>query len=226
MNEQQQVVLSHNGITVTVFDDLTPGITHGIFEEALKFYLLDTLVLGEGETVVEIGANVGQLSVWLAKKFPLAKVIAVEPVWPSYCNLLSALQFNGITNVIPVNVGVSESEYTLQLLYSTAHACATSFTRNKSLLNDTKQICHAVTIEQLFAFTNVSSCKCLIVDCEGAEHEIARSPVFDKIKVDCFMGELHENTLIRQHGWSNLSTLSILGERFSRVNVVSIGMSE
>lgn len=62
-----------------------------------------------GDTVMEIGANIGSLTVGLAKRVgPQGSVIAFEPQRACFSLLQSQIALNELTNVVAFNQGVSD----------------------------------------------------------------------------------------------------------------------
>ena len=62
-----------------------PALTYGRFgmESQLKelqkdAYGFSTLLLHHGDVVLDVGANVGVVSIWLAKLYPGIRIIAIE----------------------------------------------------------------------------------------------------------------------------------------------------
>lgn len=76
-------------------------LTYGEFSEGEVAVF--TALLQPGDTVVEIGANVGALTLPLAQRVgPRGLVIAVEPQRPIFQMLAGMLALNGITNTLPI----------------------------------------------------------------------------------------------------------------------------
>jgi FkbM family methyltransferase len=63
--------------------------------------------LEDPKTILDVGAHVGIVSIYLAKKFPNAQITALEPFPINYFNLCRNLELNEITNVTPVNLAVT-----------------------------------------------------------------------------------------------------------------------
>jgi FkbM family methyltransferase len=59
---------------------------------------------------VDVGANQGEFTVFLAKRLRAGRVFSFEPVLGLYAQLIENLRLNGFTNVEPHNVGLSNAE--------------------------------------------------------------------------------------------------------------------
>jgi len=57
--------------------------------------------------ILDCGAHVGTIAIYLAKRFPKAKVLAIEPFPLNYENLLKNIKENDVTNVYALNFGLS-----------------------------------------------------------------------------------------------------------------------
>jgi glycosyltransferase involved in cell wall biosynthesis len=84
---------------------------------AKDYYLMRTAVFREGDIVVDVGAHIGVVSIYLAKKYPFIEVYAIEPD-PVTCNHLKRnIELNGVTNVTVINKAVSRDGETLEDLF-------------------------------------------------------------------------------------------------------------
>lgn len=69
-----------------------------------------------GETVIDLGAGIGEFSITASKIVgPKGKVIAIEPSLDDFQTLLLNLNANNCRNVIPLNMAVSNRSEMLQL---------------------------------------------------------------------------------------------------------------
>lgn len=70
----------------------------------------------QGDTVVDIGAGIGEFALLASRRAgSKGKVIAIEPSPEDYATLLLNIKENGCSNVIPLNVAVSDKPGTLEL---------------------------------------------------------------------------------------------------------------
>ena len=70
----------------------------------------------EGAYLLDIGANIGIISVHLARMFPKNHILAFEPVPENYRVLCRIVKHYGLTNVTTYNLGLSDSNGTLHML--------------------------------------------------------------------------------------------------------------
>ena len=149
-------------------------------------YLPSGFDVAVGDTVIDIGANVGLFTLWAASRHPKVNVIAIEPS-PRMCQFLhrniSASKLRNVTVVQSASGGQTGE--------------ATLYSRGTEVLNSL--YCHdvsgskflplarteVVTLDEVFDRYGVRTCHFLKLDCEGAEYEIllnARQATFEKIQ--------------------------------------------
>jgi len=78
------------------------------YEKAVFDYIID-YVYSEGcrkdkIVFIDVGANIGRYSLFLAKKFPKVNVVAIEPGPEAFLALVKGIKINGLNNVIALNV--------------------------------------------------------------------------------------------------------------------------
>ena len=80
------------------------------YEKEMFNIIINDLYSNEDKEIVfiDVGANIGRYSLFLAKRFPKLKVIAIEPDPDAYSALAKGVKVNGLTNVIAVNIAVSD----------------------------------------------------------------------------------------------------------------------
>lgn len=100
------------GLMMYNVNDLIGGRGLDLYGEA-KWADLELLgqLLRAGDVVVDVGANIGNHTVFYSKKVsPGGVVYALEPQRITFEFLCANLVLNGLTNVIPMQVGVGEAE--------------------------------------------------------------------------------------------------------------------
>ena len=153
----------------------------------------------EGDIVIDIGANVGIISIYLAKKYPFLKIYSFEPVKENFDSFQKNIVLNGIPeNVITaVNCAVTKDARNVVMNInpynsggcSTQEVFATEYNYNTSNINVT-----SVTLENIFEKYSIKNLKLLKIDCEGSEYEILNNtPEQILHKIEYLRGEFHEN---------------------------------
>ena len=167
------------------------------FQSEIDSYNLDSIDFKDGDVVIDIGGKVGMVSLYLAKKYPFLKIYAFEPVKQNYENFLKNIELNNINkDIIKVfNLAITKDRRDVILtspfnnsggsnIYD-YHICS-------KILNNSS-IGKSITFDDIFTNNNISKCKLLKIDCEGAEYEILYSANVENLKNCEYMrGEFHK----------------------------------
>jgi FkbM family methyltransferase len=160
-------------------------------------YGINDLDLNPGDTILDIGGNVGMISIAVAKLHPDVRIIAFEPSKTKFEHLVRNLRNNGITNVIPVNKAVSDKSGTMHLMVNASgFGASTSYFDVDSHVSKyqteawTSTFVACMSLEDIFATYNIDRCRWIKLDCEGGEYEIlCNCDVLNR--VDSIAMELH-----------------------------------
>lgn len=124
--------------------------------------------------ILDIGANIGAFTILAAKRFPNAKVIAVEPAPSNFKQLQENVHRNGLTNIELRQCAVGK-EYGQAILFldekrDSAHSLL------KDLGHGGREKSVSVPLVPLSEFGKVDAMK---IDCEGSELEILNNATPD-----------------------------------------------
>jgi FkbM family methyltransferase len=146
-------------------------------------YLTQGQRLHPGDTVIDIGANIGCFSVLAARAVgPTGRVLAVEPEEANFESLRRNIRLNRCENVDARRLAIGDSSGTVDLhvggtaLFSSIYS-EVGGTKAEAPTHATGASVQRVpmsTLEALMDDAGVERCNYLKVDCEGAEHDIFR----------------------------------------------------
>lgn len=74
------------------------------------FFRFMELIPNQKGIILDIGANLGVMTIHLAKRFPNAQVLAIEPIPVNYKILLYNIAKQACKNVLPMQIAVGDSE--------------------------------------------------------------------------------------------------------------------
>jgi FkbM family methyltransferase len=138
------------------------------------------------ETIVDIGANVGMATLWLATVAPGCRIVAVEPSPEAAGRLRSNIARNALSSrvtVIEAAVGATDGDAVLDVGGQSPTA---------RLRDDGSGVkVRLMTLRQVLDHSKIERLDVLKMDCEGAEYEILETagPVLDR--VGAIVGEFH-----------------------------------
>jgi len=153
----------------------------------------------EGDIVIDIGANVGMVSILLAKKFPFLKIYSFEPLKENYDNFIKNIELNNIPKevITAENKAVTKDGRSITMSINSANKGGSSTTDvisiNSIMTKENSQV-ESITLEEIFKKYNINKLKLLKIDCEGSEYEILYNADTNLLKnIENLRGEFHEN---------------------------------
>jgi FkbM family methyltransferase len=157
-----------------------------------EFYLRDVVERGEyrrsgyevrpGDTVVDVGANIGSFAIPAALASGTGRVIAVEPARDNLAMLLRNLAANGADRVTVEPVAIAATSGSMTLRHDPGNTgghrlvgdffSTTSGSEDAPAADASVETVTVVTLAELFRRHAVDRCDLLKLDCEGAEFAI------------------------------------------------------
>lgn len=172
-----------------------------------------------GQTVVDIGAHIGTYTILAGNCVSKAgKVIAIEAHPHNYKILSKNLMFNGLRNVVPVNVAVSNREGRVKLylgIYDTTHSTVHNNTRAQTFLSEKYLVVPCVTLDGLLEKLGVRKVDWVKVDVEGAELNVLKG-------MSTLLRSNHQLNLIMELHYNNAKTISYLESFGFNVKVLAV----
>jgi FkbM family methyltransferase len=155
----------------------------------------------DGWTVVDIGAGIGDFSIYAAHGKPGAIVYACEPFPSSYHILNQNLKLNGINNVVALQKAVWSFDGRLILDLSGGEPLQIVSQDQDNELKESNAIeVEAISLKSLIEDHNIGEIDLLKLDCEGAEYEILMQADGDCLaKIRRMILEYHDLDHNRNH---------------------------
>jgi FkbM family methyltransferase len=170
-----------------------------IFSDNYKV-LQSKLVFGKGDTILDVGACEGMFSILMAKCFPEARIISLEPVPRTYATLLRNIELNGV-NIEPHNIGLGKINGKVQIFFGKKgdSGGSSSFMTFNPKWHE-KAECDIITLDEAFQRFNIDKVKLMKCDTEGAEYDILYNGEESLKKVEYYVGEQHINARLDYDG--------------------------
>jgi FkbM family methyltransferase len=195
---------SINGIELSFVDYATSVAAEAIASElSNNIYPLDRIAFEPGDTVLDLGAHVGMVSIYLAKKYPFIKIYSYEPTPDNYEHFLLNLEANEVQNVEVFQRAVTQDGRNLDMIanFRINSGGATSNLRDMRLPEHSYFKAESTTLDAIFRDQDIRRCKLLKIDIEGSEHEVLLNSSCLS-RVEYLVGEFHINDNLERQGYS------------------------
>jgi len=168
------VAVSNGGVRLRL--DPLAGESYTFFENLVRRdYLRNGIALRTGDTVVDIGANIGTFALLAASIVgPAGRVVAVEPAARTFARLEENARLNDFGNLTCVRAALDREPGTLALGLHPKSALSSAHNVNPNS-NGTVELVRSLTLSQIFAENRLGHIDLLKVDCEGSEYGIFES---------------------------------------------------
>lgn len=145
--------------------------------------------LEPGWNVVDVGAAMGDFTLFASIERGAGLTLAVEPSPATYALLQDAIATNGASNVTTLQAAVSDKE---GVLYLDAHGIPTSMGSSAVATPGSVPVA-AIPLMRALERGHMDRCDLLKLDCEGAEFDILRALSPDDFRrIDRVVLEYHE----------------------------------
>lgn len=189
--QEQRYSFDHEDTSFVFYDisNSTSCILHEVCTQ--DSYKLKQIQFAPGDVVLDIGANIGVLSILLAKKFPYLKVLAFEPLPSNYQYLQRNIKENAVSNVHAFPLAITADGRFQEFRCMTQNLGGA----NAYITNDEPFMvaqAASVTLKHVFDAFGLDKVKLLKIDCEGGEYEIIPSIPKDYLeRIEYLSGEFH-----------------------------------
>lgn len=177
-------------------------------------YKIRNMNFGDGDVIVDIGANVGIVSIYLAKKFPNVRIYSFEAHPHTYSNFIKNIDANNVKNIVPYNLAVySKDDDILTITLDIRNTGSSSCFKDGGFLTESVK---TISLDTIIKNNNISKIKYLKIDCEGAEFDILEnSKMVKEITVENIGIEIH--SYMKSHG-KDVESLKELVKKISKNN--------
>jgi len=231
-NEQDLATHSFilNKIPLTIVDYAGSETPTLVYKDLLKnCYNIEKIHFLPGDIILDIGANVGLVCIYIAKRFPFTKVYAFEPIPENYKHLRTNLKLNGVKNVVIRNEAITSDgrDFDMIVDLNDNSGGGTGHLKDMKLEGHSFYRIKSITLDDVFKRYDITHCKLLKIDCEGTEHEILQSTKVLS-KVEYLSGEFHINENLASYGFS-INSLTTHCRKFiprDKLKISAIRMAE
>jgi FkbM family methyltransferase len=126
-------------------------------------------LVSDGDTIFDVGANIGWYSNHLSKKLPNSLIYSFEPIPETFYQLKLNTELNDSKNIILNNIALSAKKEKVTFYYSPLATGASSLVNITESENIQKLECETNTLDDFFKSNNVQKIDFIKCDVEGAE---------------------------------------------------------
>ena len=166
-----------------------------------RFYEKYGTEIGEGWKIVDIGAGIGEFTLFALLGHPQNFVYAFEPYPRSFDLLSDNLAANQIANaqIFPEAIGAETGTLALDLS-SGEPLQIQSFSLDSASIQEEVLKVRSLSLEDAFNRLGLEACDLLKLDCEGAEYDILFHTTASVLgRIDRIVMEYHDNVTANTH---------------------------
>ena len=164
-------------------------------------YDFSEIALQPGDVILDLGAHVGVVSIFLAKTHPGVTIHAFEPSPPVFALLEENLRRNRVSNVIAHNQAVAATAGMVDLVahLQSNSAGSTAFLGREHPAGHERFRVSSVSLDDIFETYGIERCPLLKIDVEGSEYDVLHASRLLG-RATQIRGEFHENAYLRSKG--------------------------
>lgn len=166
-------------------------------------YGLESIRFVPGDVAIDVGANVGLVTLYLARRHPGLTIHAFEPLPGNYRHLSYNVRLNDCRGVVAHRFAITKDgrDFAMAVHEQDNHGGATGYLRDAQLPGHKQYTVKSTTLDRFFDVYGIGVCRLLKLDCEGAEYEILwNTHCLDR--VDYLSGEFHMNSRLARAGYN------------------------
>jgi len=177
-----------------------------------RIYTPPHFEIREGETIVDLGANIGVFTLFAANQDRTGRIVAYEPLTSTSQLLRRNLELNGITNVRVVQKGVLDRKFRGHMYCSKLNLGGHSIFQAMSGPLSVRVEVDFTTLDDVLIENHLDHVDLLKIDCEGSEYKIVRGASSKTLaKVNRLVIELHTTSMAEDDPAQIVDRLSALG---------------
>lgn len=124
----------------------------------------------DNDIIIDIGAHIGLFALFAAQFCKKGKIYCFEPIKKNYDMLLSNIQLNNLTNIVPFNMAVSNEKSTATIFLNQDESGHSMYSTTSTPIQ-----VQTLSLKNIIDDNNIACCNFIKMDCEGSEYSIIDS---------------------------------------------------
>ena len=217
MENKEYVIQVEEGVLLNIVDVESSETMKHMIEQVFNQdeYNIRKMDFEDGDVVIDIGANVGSVSLYIAKKYPNVKIYSYEAHPINYENLIRNIKHNNITNIVAHNLAVSHTDGNLVNITLSPNNTGSS-SIFKSTKTDSEFLnfdVETISLDTIISTNDIKKVKFLKIDCEGSEFDILENyKQVNSVEIVNMSVEIHT---FMEHKGKNVKSLVNLCNKIS-----------
>lgn len=217
MENKEYIIKVEDEISLNIVDVESSETMKHMIEQVFNQdeYNIRKMDFEDGDVVIDIGANVGSVSLYIAKKYPNVKIYSYEAHPINYQNLIRNISHNNITNIVAHNLAVSHTDGDLvNITLSPNNTGSSSIFKSAKTDNEFLNFnIETISLDTIISTNNIEKVKFLKIDCEGSEFDILENyKQVNSVEIVNMSVEIHT---FMEHKGKNVNSLVELCNKIS-----------
>jgi len=198
MNKKIPIGCVNKQIAKVYYDKHNVRYVGEVLEDEEYKFLLDGVKKKEDLVIVDIGCNIGTFSLYV---YDIASVIyAIEPLKELIHTLDTTIRENKLDKIKTYTMAIGDSTGKGMFNIVEPKEAGASFLHHKGILE-----VDVMSLNDFCEKEKIKHIDLLKIDTEGGEREIVESTDFEKLPINCIIGEVHIGRVKQDTFYSLLS---------------------
>ena len=171
MFQQKNKIFEINNLKIVDFEN--SHCPEWIVEDVVKkdIYGIKNIEFKPDDIILDIGANVGIFSVYMAKLHPDVRIIGLEPAKVNFKHFRATIRANNVKNVETIKLAITSDGRRINIATNEGNPGGSTIYSNRKT-GKYFNYCSSITLDDFITKKKIEKIKLLKCDVESSEHEV------------------------------------------------------